>query len=79
MDCYNAFFTVIFQGLIHEGHVQLLHAAGISSFTLLITHMRENDGVDGLASATLNIIVEEAYRIRVRRTQLVLSFFFLIN
>ncbi|KAF2559452.1 hypothetical protein F2Q68_00016674 [Brassica cretica] len=30
--------------------------------------MRENDGVDGLASATLNIIVEEAYRIRDLRT-----------
>ncbi|KAF3588003.1 hypothetical protein F2Q69_00030504 [Brassica cretica] len=59
---------ILWDGLIHEGHVQLLHAAGISSLTLLITHMRENDGVDGLASATLNIIVEEAYRIRDLRT-----------
>ncbi|CAN7024319.1 unnamed protein product, partial [Brassica oleracea var. botrytis] len=60
--------SLIFQVLIHEGHVQLLHAAGISSYTLLITHMRENDGVDVLASATLNIIIAETDRIRALRT-----------
>ncbi|KAG2306693.1 hypothetical protein Bca52824_026441 [Brassica carinata] len=68
VDSYNAFFTVIFQGVINEGHVQLLHAAGISSYSLLRAHLGENDGVDGLASATLNIIVEEIDRIRALRT-----------
>ncbi|KAL0899269.1 hypothetical protein Bca101_083230 [Brassica carinata] len=56
--------SLIFQGVINEGHVQLLHAAGISSYSLLRAHLGENDGVDGLASATLNIIVEEIDRIR---------------
>ncbi|KAG2306690.1 hypothetical protein Bca52824_026438 [Brassica carinata] len=60
--------SLIFQGVINEGHVQLLHAAGISSYSLLRAHLGENDGVDGLASATLNIIVEEIDRIRALRT-----------
>lgn len=60
--------SLIFQGMISEEHVQLLHAAGISSYTLLKAHMSVNDGVDGLASATLNIIVEETDRIRALRT-----------
>ncbi|CAF1930908.1 hypothetical protein YC2023_060922 [Brassica napus] len=66
--------SLIFQGLIHERHVQLLHAAGISSYTLLITYMRAESHPKNppiimlLASATLNIIVEETDRIRDLRT-----------